>query len=74
MTITKITYSKTLESCVMGAGVWTRIGVEGVVAEGENISNAIEEARATVEDAHQKHLAVNPQPTGDIYFNVSKQK
>ena len=56
----------------MGAGVWQRIGVEGVVSEGENIANAIDEARSVVEDAHQKYLPT--QQSGDLYFNVSKQK
>jgi len=72
MKITKISFSKTVESQVMGAGIWMKLGVEGEVGENENVSNAIEEAKTEVETALQKYL---PQPqTGDLYFNVTKNK
>ena len=72
MKITKISYSKTVESQVMGAGIWTKISVTGEVGENENVANAIEEAKTEVETALQKYL---PQPqTGDLYFNVTKNK
>ena len=72
MKITKISFSKTVESQVMGAGIWTKISVTGEVGENENVANAIEEAKTEVETALQKYL---PQPqTGDLYFNVTKNK
>tara|TARA_R110000868_G_scaffold371093_1_gene634580 strand:+ start:348 stop:578 length:231 start_codon:yes stop_codon:yes gene_type:complete len=72
MQITKITYSKTVESNVMGAGVWIKIGVDANVSEDENIAGAIDEAKEYVETAIQKSL---PTPvTGDLYFNVTKNK
>lgn len=77
MKITKIHYAKTVESQVMGAGVWEKIGVEGEVSENENIGNAIEEAKAFVQDAHFKSGALLPQthpPTGDLYFNETTRK
>jgi hydroxymethylpyrimidine/phosphomethylpyrimidine kinase len=74
MTVTKISFSKTLESSVHGAGVWVKIGIDAEVREGENISNAIEEARAIVEDAHQKHIPEQLAPKGDLYFNVTNGK
>jgi hypothetical protein len=55
MKITKISYSKTVESMMLGAGIWTKIGIEGEVEEGEGIVNAIEDAKATVEDAHLRN-------------------
>lgn len=72
MQITKITFSKTVESSVMGAGVWQKIGIEAVVNEGDDIATAIDEARNVVEDAHKKYLPM-PQ-SGDLYFNVTTQK
>lgn len=72
MKITQISFSKTVESQVMGAGIWTKISVTGEVGENENVANAIEEAKTEVETALQKYL---PQPqTGDLYFNVTKNK
>ena len=72
MKITQISFSKTVESQVMGAGIWTKISVTGEVGENENVANAIEEAKTEVETALQKYL---PQPqTGDLYFNVSTGK
>jgi len=72
MKITQISFSKTVESQVMGAGIWTKISVTGEVGEKENVANAIEEAKTEVETALQKYL---PQPqTGDLYFNVTKNK
>ena len=72
MKITQISFSKTVESEVMGAGIWTKISVTGEVGENENVANAIEEAKTEVETALQKYL---PQPqTGDLYFNVTKNK
>ena len=72
MKITQISFSKTVESQVMGAGIWTKISVIGEVGENENVANAIEEAKTEVETALQKYL---PQPqTGDLYFNVTKNK
>lgn len=55
MKITKISYSKTVESMMLGAGIWTKIGIEGEIEKGENIGNAIEDAKATVEDAHLRN-------------------
>jgi len=55
MKITKISYSKTVESMMLGAGIWTKIGIEGEVEEGEGIVNALEDAKATVEDAHLRN-------------------
>lgn len=72
MQITKIQYSKTVESNVMGAGIWQKIGVDAVVSEGEDIAAAIDEARNVVEDAHRKYLP--PTQPQDIYFNVTNQK
>lgn len=60
MQITKIQYSKTVESNVMGAGIWQKIGVDAVVSEGEDIAAAIDEARNVVEDAHRKYLPEQP--------------
>lgn len=72
MKITQISFSKTVESQVMGAGIWTKISVTGEVGENENVANAIEEAKTEVETALKKYL---PQPqTGDLYFNVTKNK
>lgn len=72
MKITQISFSKTVESQVMGAGIWTKISVTGEVGENENVANAIEEAKTEVETALKKHL---PEPqTGDLYFNVSTGK
>ncbi len=75
MKITKISYSKTVESQVMGAGIWTKIGLEGDVGENESIVSAIEEAKATIEDALLREgvLLKPPTPT-DLYFNVSTGK
>lgn len=72
MQITKISFSKTVESNVMGAGVWIKIGLDANVSEDENIAGAIEEAKEYVEAAIQKSLPV--QPVGDIFFNVSKNR
>ena len=72
MIITQISYSKTVESQVMGAGIWTKIGVTGTVEKDEDISSAIEQAKVVVEDAIQK--AIPPPVSGDLFFNVSKNK
>lgn len=72
MKITQISYSKTVESQVMGAGVWVKISVTGEVGENEIVANAIEEAKQEVETALQKSLPA-PQ-SGDLYFNVSTGK
>ena len=74
MKITKVAYSKTIESNVLGAGVWVKIGVDCDVSENENVSVAIEQAKEVVDTAHQKELASRPVPNADIYFNVSKNK
>jgi len=73
MVITQISYSKTVESQVMGAGIWTKVGVTGNVQEGEDISSAIEQAKVVVEDAIQK--AIPPPMNADIIFkNVTTGK
>ena len=74
MKITQISYAKTIESNVLGAGVWVKIGITGDVTENENIDLAIEQAKEVVDTAHKKELASRPVPQGDIYFNVSKNK
>lgn len=74
MKITSINYAKTVESNVLGLGVWLKIGVTGDVTENENIDLAIEQAKEVVDTAHKKELASRPVPNGDIYFNVSTQK
>jgi len=73
MKITKISYSKTVESMMLGAGIWTKIGIEGEIENGENIGNAIEDAKATVEDAHLKNesykiMKKRASEVGDIKF------
>jgi len=73
MKITKISYSKTVESMMLGAGIWTKIGIEGEIEAGENIGNAIEDAKATVEDAHLKNesykiMKQRATEMGDITF------
>ena len=60
MKITQISFSKTVESQVMGAGIWTKISVTGEVRENENVANAIEEAKTEVETALQKYLPQQP--------------
>lgn len=60
MKITQISFSKTVESQVMGAGIWTKISVTGEVGENENVANAIEEAKTEVETALQKYLPQQP--------------
>lgn len=72
MTITQISYSKTAESLVMGASVWIKIGISANVQEDEDVSVAIEQAKGVVEDAIQK--AIPPPVSGDLFFNVSKNK
>ena len=72
MQITKISYAKTVESNVLGAGVWLKIGIEGQVTDGENIESAIEQAKDVVDTAHDKYK--QKVETGDIYFNVTKNK
>lgn len=72
MKITKISYSKTVESNVMGAGVWIKIGVDANVSEDENIAGAIDEAKEYVETAIQKSLPIPM--SQDLYFNVTKNK
>lgn len=73
MVITQISYSKTVESQVMGAGIWTKVGVTGTVEKDEDVSSAIEQAKGVVEDAIQKAI---PHPiNGDIIFkNVTTGK
>lgn len=73
MQITKIQYSKTVESQVMGAGVWVKIGVDANVSENENIAEAIEQAKQAVDGAHQKELT-GKAPQGDLYFNETTRK
>ena len=72
MIITQISYSKTVESNVAGAGIWVKIGCTGNVQEDEDISSAIEQAKVVVEDAIQK--AIPPPVSQDLFFNVSKNK
>lgn len=67
MQITKISFSKTVESNVMGAGIWTKVSVEGQVGENENVQSAIEQAKAEVEVALN-----NSVPAVDTYFNPVK--
>ena len=55
MKATKISFSKTVESVMLGASIWTKIGIEGELEPGENVGNAIEDAKAHVEDAHLKN-------------------
>jgi len=74
MQITKINYAKTVESQVMGAGVWVKIGVEGQVGENENVGEAIEQAKEVVDAAHQKELASRPAPSGDMFFNETTRQ
>lgn len=72
MKITKISYSKTVESCIMGAGIWQKLGVEIDVEPGDEVHGVIDRANEVVETALKKYLP--EPPTGDLYFNVSKNK
>ena len=75
MKITKISYSKTVESNVMGAGVWIKIGVDANVAEGENIEGCIAEARDYVEDAHAKYTPPPiPSQEAPKFLNINTGK
>lgn len=72
MTITKIQFSKTIESSVLGAGVWVKIGLESEVEPSDNVENCIDILKQTIDGSHEKYM---PQKaTGDIYFNVSTMK
>lgn len=67
MTITKIQFSKTVESCTpFNSGMWTKIGIEANVAEDENIEVAIQQATKIVDDAHFKNGTLYTRETGDI--------
>jgi len=72
MQITKISYSKTVESNVMGAGVWIKIGVDADINESDSLQHSIGILHDLVDDSIEKYL---PKPqTGDLYFNVTKNK
>jgi len=73
MKITKISFAKTVESSMMGAGVWVKIGVEADVAEFDSVAESIDMAKEVVNAAHEKEQAGRKQQ-GDIFFNVTTQK
>lgn len=74
MKITKISFAKTVESSMMGAGVWVKIGVDADVTELDDIAESIDKAKEVVNAAHEKEQMGRPKPQGDIFFNETTRQ
>lgn len=70
----KITFSRSVKILEVGDESWNRAGIEDEVKETETSAEAWERVVKEIYGVHEKYSKSFTKTSGDMYFNVSKNK